>query len=47
MEFDSGLEKSWNFMLDWKNGIFHGKVIEKQLKSLKNINFHKSSFYSS
>ena len=30
MEFDPWLEKSLNFMLTWKNGIFPGKVIENQ-----------------
>ena len=37
MEFNPWLEKSWNFMLTWKNGILPRKVIENQWKSLKNV----------
>ena len=40
MEFNPWLEKSWNFMLTWKNGILPGKVIENQWKSLKNFMCH-------
>ena len=40
MEFNPWLEKSWNFMLTWKNGILPGKVIENQRKSLKNFMYH-------
>ena len=40
MEFNPWLEKSWNFMFTWKNGILPGKVIENQWKSLKNSMCH-------
>ena len=40
MEFNPWLEKSWNFMLTWKNGILPGKVIENQWKSLKKFMCH-------
>ena len=43
MEFNPWLEKSWNFMLTWKNGILPGKVIENQWKSLKNVMCHIKS----
>ena len=40
MEFNPWLEKSWNFMLTWKNGILPGKVIENRWRSLKNFMCH-------